>query len=275
MKRLVSKISAHKVASLGVLLASAFVMLSCRNANAGKDNVQPDCAFVRPDDVLTKITRALADGDASGFASLCSYPIPRPYPLRAIEDSVSMVDYFPILVDEQLRTKFKNSSLDDWENYGWRGWSIPGSNHLWCEEGVQLIDYLSPAEAALQRILAREEIMSLAPEFREGWTPVMTLMEVDGERVFRIDSKDDAFRLMGFDKAENLKGMPYLLLMGTGHTEGSADIRVFTFSNSEGMQAEFTPDAESQPRIFIKHPNLDMEESYQVQPAYWRDIIKY
>ena len=58
--------------------------------------------------------RALADGDAAGFASLCVYPIVRPYPLKDIEDSLSMVDYFPILVDAPLREKMKKGKVGDW-----------------------------------------------------------------------------------------------------------------------------------------------------------------
>lgn len=272
MIELISKISVFKIATVGMLLAP--VLLSCRDAKAGKDNNSAEIVIPRPDEELTELTRSLAEGDAAGFAALCAYPIPRPYPLKDIEDSVSMVDYFHILVDDSLITIFKNSDLDDWENYGWRGWSIAGSTPLWYDEGVQLIDYVSPAEAGLQRILAREEIMSLSPQFRDGWTPVITLIETDGDRVFRIDSKGTTFRLMGFDRAEHLGEAPALLLSGTVTTEGSANLPLYTFSNSEGMQAEFIPDAEPSATIFLKHPQSGKEDTCNVRPGYWRDLLK-
>ena len=273
MKGLINKISVFNISTLALLLVTAFTLLSCNDANARKENSPADIAFPRPDDALTKLTRSLADKDASGFAALCTYPVLRPYPLKDIEDSVSMVDYFHILVDDSLSSLFRNSTLDDWESYGWRGWSIAGSNPLWYDEGVQIIDYISPAEAGLQRILAREEIMSLAPQFRDGWTPVMTLLETDGDRVFRIDSKDATFRLMGFDRAENIKGIPAMLLLGWVEIEGSAGLQRYTFTGAEGMEAEFMPDAPV-PALFLKHPKSGDAETCNVRPAYWRDIIR-
>lgn len=272
MKDFINKISAHKVSVLSLLLAVSLSMLSCK-ANENNDNTTTDISGARPDKALTRLTHALAEGDAAVFASLCSYPIVRPYPLRNIEDSVAMVDYFPILADEPLRSMFRDTNLDDWESYGWRGWSIAGSNPLWYDEGVQIIDYISPAEAGLQRILAREEIMSLAPQFRDGWTPVMTLVEIDGDRVFRIDSKAETFRLMGFDRAENVKGIPAVLLLGTVETEGSAGLQRYTFTGTEGIEAEFMPDAPD-PALFLKHQKSGGAETCNVRPAYWRDIIK-
>lgn len=273
MKGLKNKISAIRIASLSLLVAPAFILQSCHDANARKDNTPTDVVLTRPDGALTELTRSLAEGDAPGFAAICVYPIVRPYPLRNIEDSVSMVDYFPTLVDETLRTMFKKSSLDDWESYGWRGWSIAGSTPLWYDDGVQIISYISPAEAGLQRMLAREEIMSLAPQFRDGWIPVMVLTEIDGDRVFRIDSKDESYRLMGFDRSANLGNAPALLLLGSMRTEGSANLPIYKFSDPEGIEAEFIPDAPD-PAISMKRPQSDDIDACPVRPAYWRDLIK-
>lgn len=274
MKGSTYKIPLFKTAALGMAFVPAVALLSCHDANAGKDNSQVENAFPRPDDALAELTRSLAEKDAPAFAGLCTYPILRPYPLRAIEDSVSMVDYFNVLVDDSLSSMFRNSSLEDWESYGWRGWSFAGSTPLWYDEGIQIIDYISPAEAGIRRILAREEIMSLAPQFRDGWTPVMTLVETDGSRVFRIDSKDAAFRLMGFDSADNPGGVPSLLLSGSVRTEGSASLPVYTFTNSEGMQAEVIPDAEPSAVISLKRPGSVKEDIFNVRAGYWRDIFK-
>lgn len=272
MKKIFSKVSISKIATLGLLLATSISLQSCK-ANEHNDDTTAGIAGARPDEALTKLAQALAEGDAPGFASLCVYPIIRPYPLKDIEDSVAMVDYFPILVDEPLRSMFRDSRPDDWESYGWRGWSIAGSNPLWFDEGVQTIEYLSPAEAGLQRILAREELMSLAPQFRDGWTPVMTLVEIDGDRVFRIDSKAETFRLMGFDRVDNISEIPAMLLLGRVETEGSAGLQHYTFTGASGMEAEFMPDAPD-PAISLKHPQSDGIDACPVRPAYWRDIIK-
>ncbi len=144
---------------------------------------------------------------------------------------------------------------------------------LWFDDGVQIIDYVSPAESGLQKILAREEIMSLAPQFRDGWTPVMTLVEINGDRVFRIDEKEDAYRLMGFEKAEQMRDIPSILMTGSMTTEGSAEVANYAFADSTGNKAEFIPDSEP-PRIFITNPKLKKEDSYEVRSAYWRDILR-
>ncbi|MDE6523715.1 MAG: hypothetical protein K2L17_12925 [Muribaculaceae bacterium] len=259
---------------LAGICISSIAFTSCHDAKAEKDNDDSSYAEQRPDAALRELMRSLAENDAPGFAALCVYPIPRPYPLKAIDDSISMVDYFPIIADDSLRELMRNSKVEDWESYGWRGWSVGDSRPIWYDEGIQIIDYVSPAESGLQKILAREEIMSLAPQFREGWTPVMTLIEIDGDKVFRIDSKDDSYRLMGFENPEKMRDVPTILMTGAVSKEGSAGYATYTFSDSIGTQAEFMPDAEPPVKIFIKHPKLKMEEIYSVQPGYWRDILK-
>ncbi len=253
---------------------SSVAFTSCHDAKAEKDSSDSSYAEPRPDDALKELMRTLSENDAPGFAALCVYPIPRPYPLKSIDDSISMVDYFPIIADDSLRDYIRKSKLEDWESYGWRGWSVGDARPIWYDDGVQIIDYVSPAESGLQKILAREEIMSLAPQFREGWTPIMTLTEIDGDKVFRIDSKDDSYRLMGYDNANHLRDIPSILMIGSVSKEGSAGYATYTFSDSTGSKAEFFPDAEPPVKIFIKHPKLKKEDSYEVQPGYWRDILK-
>lgn len=257
----------------GTLCLSSVAFTSCHDAKAEKDSSDASYAETRPDDALKTLMRSLAENDAPGFAALCVYPIQRPYPLKSIDDSVSMVDYYPIIVDDSLREYIRKSKLEDWESYGWRGWSIGKAHPIWFDEGVQIIDYVSPAESGLQKILAREEIMSLAPQFRDGWTPVMTLIEVDGDKIFRIDSKDQSYRLMGFDKPDQMREMPSILMIGSVSMEGSADFANYAFADSIGNQAEFSPDADPA-MILIKRPKLKKVDEYKVRSGYWRDILK-
>lgn len=259
---------------LGGICLSSVAFASCHDAKAEKESSDSSYAEDRPDDALKELMRSLSENDAPGFAALCVYPIQRPYPLKSIEDSISMVDYFPIIADDSLRDYVRKSKLEDWESYGWRGWSIGKTHPLWFDGGVQIIDYVSPAESGLQKILAREEIMSLAPQYRDGWMPVMTLIEIDGDKVFRIDSKKDAYRLMGFEKPEDMRDIPFILMTGRMSTEGSAAYATYAFSDSIGSQAEFIPDAEPPAQLFIKRAKHKKEDSYKVRPGYWRDILK-
>ena len=201
MNRLMTGGSAFRIFAASAVILSSLSLASCHDANASKDKAESSLGQHRPDDALNKLMRSLAEGDAPGFAALCVYPIVRPYPLKNIEDSVSMVDYFPVLVDASLRDRMGRAKAEDWESYGWRGWSIGDDRPIWFDEGVQFVDYQSPAETGLQSILAREELMTLSPRYREGWTPVMTLIQTDGNSILRIDAKGDRYRLMEYDDA--------------------------------------------------------------------------
>lgn len=273
MNRLSIKKNLLRVIAIIAAIIPSISVISCHDANASKENSESSLGDPRPDEALGKLMRSLAEGDAPGFAALCVYPVVRPYPLKDIEDSVAMVDYFPILVDTRLSERMGNSGLRDWENYGWRGWSIGDDHPIWFDEGVQFIDYQSPAESGLRNILSREELMTLAPEFRDGWTPVMTLIQTDGNSILRIDSNGDIYRMMAFSDASDVSGSPSMLLLGSLRHEGSADSRMFEFADSLGTKAEYSPDNDLPDRIIFHHPQADPKEM-NVRPGYWRDIVR-
>lgn len=266
--------TAVKILAVAAVTFSSLSLVSCHDASASKETSESSLGEARPDEALNKLMRSLADGDAPGFAALCVYPVVRPYPLKDIEDSLAMVDYFPILVDTPLRERMKKGKIEEWENYGWRGWSIGEDRPIWFDEGVQFIDYQSPAETGLRNILAREELMTLAPQYREGWTPVMTLIQTDGSSVIRIDSNGDTYRMMAFNDAGNVSETPDVFLFGTLRYEGSADSRMFEFADSVGTKAEYSPDNGSPDRIFFSGPKLPRKEM-NVRPGYWREAIRH
>lgn len=271
-------------ASLKMVSVAAFCLgacagfSSCHDAKAGKDKAEvPKYAQDRPDEELKALTKAMAEGDAHGFARMCSYPIQRPYPLRDIEDTTAMVDYFPVMVDDSLQTAMRHVHPKDWQSYGWRGWSLKDSNPVWYDDGVQFVDYVSKAERGLQSMLVREEIESLAPGLRKGWTPVVTLVQTDGGEsgawIFRIDRKGDTYRLAGYEPSRSLREMPELVLDGTLTEEGSAMSRDYAFSGSNGQKAEYSPDSEDDDCLYITIPPK-AKTTYHVRPAYWRDHLR-
>ncbi|MDE6552633.1 MAG: hypothetical protein K2K98_06715 [Muribaculaceae bacterium] len=274
MIRLINGKSIIKIIAASAVILSSVSLTSCHDANASKESAESSLGEPRPDDALNKLMRSLADGDAPGFAALCVYPIIRPYPLKDIEDSLAMVDYFPILIDAPLQDRMRKGKLDEWANYGWRGWSIGDDRPIWFDEGVQFIDYQSPAETGLRKMLAREELKTLAPAYRDGWTPVMTLIQTDGRSVIRIDSKDDTYRMMAYDNTVDVSGTPSLLLLGSLREEGSAGTRTFEFSDSVGTKAEYSPDSEVSDRVFFSGPKTDRKEM-NVRQGYWRDVVRH
>lgn len=255
-----------------LLMASAAIATGCSDAKGGKRSDAAEEAH-RPDRELKMLMQSISNGDANTFASLCVYPIDRPYPIRAIADSSTMVDYFPILADVTLRDKVGKSKLDDWDYYGWRGWSLGDSTILWFDEGLQFIDYESQAESGLRKILAREEIMSLHPEFRGDWSPVETMVEIEGDRIFRIDADRDGYRLLEYDRPENMRHKPIVVMRGTMKSEGSAGLVTYSFTDSIGNMAEYSPDMEPPVKVIIT-PLRGSQKEYKVRRSYWRDHLR-
>lgn len=274
MNRLVFGKSIIKFFAASAVVLSSMTVVSCHDANASKESAESSLGEPRPDKALDKLMRSLAEGDAPGFAALCVYPIVRPYPLKNIEDSLAMVDYFPILIDMPLRERMKKGKIDEWKNYGWRGWSIGDDHPIWFDEGVQFIDYQSPAESGLQKLLAREELKTLAPAYRDGWTPVMTLIQTDGRSVIRIDAKGDEYRMMAYENTVDVSGTPSIFLLGSLREEGSAGSRMFEFSDSIGTKAEYSPDSEASDKVFFSGPKADRKEM-NVRQGYWRDVVRH
>lgn len=247
--------------------------VGCDN-QAKADGYVAKSAEQRPDSALLMLMRSISDENPQQFASICVYPIQRNYPLRNIEDSATMVDYFPILIDDSLKNVAKTSHADDWIFYGWRGWALGDSTILWFDDGLQFVDYESKAETGLRKMLAKEEIRSLLPELQEGWIPVETLVEIDGDKIFRIDTDEkDSYRLMEYDSDADMRGMPALILIGSLDMEGSADYRVFVFTDSVGTKAEYSPDAEPPVTIDISKPGKPYK-SHKVKRGYWRDKLR-
>lgn len=273
MNRLLFNKSAIRIVAFSAACLLSMSLEACHDAKASEGASESSVADPRPDEQLKELMKSMAKDDAHRFAALCIYPIVRPYPLKDIEDSTAMIDYYPIMVDGTLRDRMAKAKLDDWESYGWRGWSIGDDTPIWFFDGIQSVDYLSAAELGLKNILSREELMTLAPQYREGWTPVMTLVESNGNGIIRIDSKGGKYRLMAFDDVSKVGNNPEMLMLGSLRHEGSADSDIYEFADTTGNKAEYSPDGETPEQVFIIKPGKT-RRSIEVKPAYWRDVVK-
>lgn len=234
-----------------------------------------------PEEVKPVATAILTDS-ASSFASTVNYPLSRPYPLHDIKDSTEMVEYYPILVDDSLKTKIKNSPDSLWKKDGWAGWTLENGSYLWIDEKmVYQVNYISVRESELLDSLRHEEISSLEPSMQEGWVPELCIIDSISGEVFRIDSDKTSapprFRLAGYAAGIDLSGEPSIMLYGYLDTEGTMENRYYHFRDSVGTTAEYSPDItsddEQTPEIHImKHGK---SHRYKVRPGYWLDHIKH
>lgn len=279
----------HCIPSLIIAAALSAAAASCSHGSADKQqSAAPDSSEIQIPEAdsamndIGAISQAIASGNASRFAQKCSYPIERPYPLHSIRDSAEMVSYFPVIADDSLKRVVSQAKTSEWQSLGWRGWTLHNGEYIWYDGDVYAITYLSPAENRMLDSLRRDEINSLDPSLRGGWTPVTVLVSETDSTVYRIDrdsvASPDAdslsVRLAVYPPRSNRHKRPHRLLRGHSHAEGTAGARSYTFRDKRGTRASFI-DAQSSPddtpTIIIVTAAGDSTAT-PVTPAYWRDL---
>ena len=274
-----------KAAAL-VLAVALIAIASCGRSDRKPELSAHDMSQAVPEGSLNAVAKSISTADARAFASYCSYPIMREYPLRDIADSAGMVKYFNVIFDDSVRQAFGKMNIKDWQSYGWRGWSPSANNELWWNDGVYAINYHSAAENAMRAMLADEEISTIAPELRAGWVPSFCLHDSADSTIYRVDFhaplmpkyNDEAdsipeqgdFRMSVYPKGSDLHLIPSRIMPGKLKVEGSAGVRTYTFRDKDGTIITFSPDeAES----VISITTSDSTREHPVRNIYWRDYV--
>lgn len=258
-----------------------FFVAACGNKEKTPDAVaQIESSGAVPESVR-HLVRAVADADSTTFASLVSYPLQRPYPLKDIADAKEMSAYYHKLVDDSLRNILITSGPGEWDRYGWRGWSVKNCEYLWVDSLLYDMPYISAAEKAEIGILSRREIESLPPALRGDWQPVTAFRISNGKtaRIDRLTGTDPAvhrsLRLAIWPANASLKADPECIMPGSLEYEGSAMSPVYSFSDPAGNKATFFDDpfdVES-PRLLIDNPAGESSE-FDTDRIYWLDSIR-
>ncbi len=264
-----------------ILLASAagVSLASCSNRKANTDNISLTAASDSIPLSVKSVVAAIAAGDSDTFASLVNYPLARPYPIHDINGPEEMKRYFSTIVDDSLRNFIAQATPDDWQDFGWRGWSVGDGSHIWIYEDLTGIPYVSSAERKALDSLRQAEIGSLAAHLRGSWTPVACLRSASDSRVMRIDKMPDGdnssvYRLAVYESPATMRSAPTLLMTGSRSIEGSACIEIFSFSAPDGTTALYQSDFMdgSAPTIDFTSPS-GSESTVEVIPEYWLDIL--
>lgn len=255
-----------------IAITSGVLLPACSNSDKKKCDNLPD--EVRP------VAIAIIDDSPSEFASVVSYPVERPYPLKNVEDSAEMVKYYPTLVDEPIKKAVAEAPDSAWQQMGWRGWTLGDGSYFWIDSGkIYEVSYVSQREHAMLDSLQNLEISTLEPSLQAGWIPVACIKDTESGELFRIDTQDATnppiYRLAGYKSEEDLSGQPSIILYGSLDLEGSMGNRFFRFSDEEGTTAEYSPDIvsdEDQPEIEIDRKGTS--HRYKAKPDYWLDHVK-
>jgi hypothetical protein len=228
---------------------------------------------------------AIVSDSPAAFASVVNYPLQRPYPLKDIKDSAAMVAYYPTLIDDTLKKTIEEAPDSTWQEQGWRGWTLYDGSYIWIDNGkIYAVNYISSREANMLDSLRKEEISSLDPALRDGWTPVVCMIDTIDGAIFRIDTKNDTadygttgeYRLAGYSMNIDLSGTPTIVLYGALDLEGSMGNRFYHFSDSVGTRADYSPDIiddnDSVPAIELERNGKI--KKFKANPGYWLDHVK-
>ncbi len=268
---------------LSNILIVVLTLLSCVACNRKPESKTDISAIENNDSIPTSVkqlVRAVAEGDSVKFSKLVSYPLSRPYPLHNVNSPEELEKYYRTMVDDSLRSVITNSTGENWDEYGWRGWSLDRGEYLWIDDNVYDITYVSQAERQMLDSLRRAEIESLHPSLRDGWQPVGTLLTEDKSTIYRIDSnKTDknhlVYRLCSFESGTSLAGMPSSILTGYKDTEGTASTEVYHFTGTNGEEIIYEPEVPDGTTPQLEILNSDGTTNIlPVRPAYWLDIMR-
>ena len=259
------------------LLALALVPAACTTKNADKSAGKVEGLDSLPKEVRGVVT-SVAAGDSVKFSQTVIYPLTRPYPLHDILSASELQKYYSVLVDDSLRKVVTTPA--EWSDFGWRGWSPSEGQYIWVsEEGVYSIPYLSAREKTMRDKLVREELASLAPSLRKGWTPLGCYTEAGGRRIYRVDMSDGAdtgvrLRLCAYGDHSGMRGEPEQQLFGVREVEGSALNVSYVFSGEDDSQTIIYPESSdgSQPAIEVEGAD-GTAMSAELRAAYWLDLL--
>lgn len=263
---------------LSLLMAALLLLMSC----GGNSNKSNDCDYDFIDESsLTKINNSIINGDAAAFASMVDYPIRRKYPIKDIEDSATMVKFFPIIVDDSLKNMVRNLGLNGWKAMGWRGIMF-NNGELWSDINIIAINHMSDAEQQLLDSLRAKEIASLHPSLRtENFIPSICFKDIDIDAIYRIDyfhpdsNKKYPYRLAVYKNTRHLSGKPDAVLNGYLDIEGSAAVHYFYFFDHDtNSHINFTIDYYEKPDTIygdVELFGLKTNESHRLKPVYWLD----
>lgn len=265
------------------VVAATSVIVSCTSNNKKVDSSNYD-ALMADDSipaVIKRIATAVYENDAAQFARQVSYPLQRPYPLKDIGNETEMEAYYGVLMDDSLRNVILYSTPADWQQYGWRGYSVKDGEYLWVDDSIYAINYVSKRETELIDSLNAVEIKSLPKQLQQGWIPALSLLSDDSGKLYRIDVSsgkplDDntGYRLMIYDFNRNpgsLRQMPEQVMYGYLKTEGSANIQSYVFKDKDGNELTIMPDD-----AFTGVPTLVQPDEKQLplEKAYWYELIE-
>lgn len=181
---------------------------------------------------VENIIRAFGTNDISKISKLLVYPIEREYPIPPIKNESAFIKNFNHIFDEALVNDIKKSTLDDWQQVGWRGVSFK-NGVLWInsEGKIIRINYQSQFEKNQHQQLINQEKKNIYPSLKVFKNAVYKI-KIHSYTI-RIDELDNGnYRYASWKRNKSEDSKPDLVLNnGVLKFEGSGGNHTITFKN--------------------------------------------
>lgn len=190
---------------------------SSRNDSVSEEQVMEEdtlSGIAESERAIQKIIEYGREGNLEKLAQMVDYPLMRRYPLPLIRDSADFVNYAGIIWDDSLKQVFRNLKIEDWNQYGWRGFSFADGVYLWVgETKISDINYDSKQEQELKEKLFREDIAMLHPSLQKGIRETwLSIKDVKGTFYGRLDlMTNKKYRLSLYDKSQKKSELPFFV----------------------------------------------------------------
>lgn len=255
---------------------------SCTGRNQTEESTdttpETECFSEIMEREIESVIRSVREGNAADFASLCRYPIERDYPLHDVIDSCDMVARYAEIFDAEITDSVSASVAEDWGCVNWRGYTFGNGEYLWIDDAIYRIPYHSKLEKKRREQLVKEDLASLPSALSDGWFPELCLLDTVSETVYRLDVREPdsnvtESRLMAYDKDENLKSIPSLILIGHKELQGSAGIPCYIFPRGCGTEWAICNLWPENQISFQTDQKDGMTESHNLKKIYWLDLV--
>lgn len=250
-----------------------------------QDTIQMNEADLSGEELhFLRLMNSVIKEDAATFAHLTSYPIIRSYPLKWIEDSADMVKFFPILVDDSLKTVLRKTSPKDWEQAGWRGYTFGNGEYFWDDgDALTAINYISKKEKAMRDQLISRELASIHPSLKvKTMAPHACFYDTKSHAIYRIDilgatdftDENAKFRMAVYLKGTDLGEKPDYLLDVDFEVEGTIGNLYYQGSDGKGNSISFDDELDEENNGYVAEVKLGKKtEKHILQRAYWLDFF--
>lgn len=170
---------------------------------------------------IQKTIDIIASGDKSAISKIIQYPLERTAPFKSIKNQQEFMQRFDEVFDTELIDMISSTSIDDWSEVGWRGYTF-GTGDVWLDsETYKIIGVNKETSKAekLRTALIEKDRKQLPASLRDFVAPVFTIRTKTYH--IRIDEMADGSLRYASWKIKKTTGEPDIIVHNGTVTEYS------------------------------------------------------